>query len=249
MKGKERLLLIDTCGETAGVALSIGQQVLVTEELARGSASAEIVSAVRRLLEQVNWRLAELDAVGVVNGPGSFTGVRAGLATAKGLCEAARLRLIAVSRLEVLADAASLRDGFVALDAGRGELYVREQTIGREWLCPSSNLITLARENQTSSIPASKECALGTQTFASDKKIDKSIVIAEVRLAECLAGYKTVLYPLHVGDALSVVLRRLCEEGSDVSLDVSLIDANYVREERDIYRKQANIAKPARVEA
>jgi tRNA threonylcarbamoyladenosine biosynthesis protein TsaB len=247
MKGKERLLLIDTCGETAGVALSIGQQMLVTEELARGSASAEIVSAVRRLLEQVNWRLTELDAVGVVNGPGSFTGVRAGLATAKGLCEAAGLPLIAVSRLEVLADAASLQDGFVALDAGRGELYVREQTIGHEWLCPSGNLIALAKENQTSSIPVSKECALGTQTFGSDKK--KSIVIAEERLAECLAGYETVLYPLHVGDALSIVLRRLCEEGSDGFLDVSLIDANYVREERDIYRKQANIAKSARVEA
>jgi tRNA threonylcarbamoyladenosine biosynthesis protein TsaB len=249
MKGKERLLLIDTCGETAGIALSIGQKMLITEELAWGSTSVEIVSTVRRLLEQVNWRLAELDAVGVVNGPGSFTGMRAGLATAKGLCEAAGLPLIAVSRLEVLADAASLQDGFVALDAGRGELYVREQTIGREWLCSSGNLATLAKENQTSSAPASKECALGTQAFGSDKKKGKSIVIAEVWLAECLAGYEIVLYPLHVGDALSVVLRRLCEEGSDVSLNVSLIDANYVREERDIYRKQANIAKPARVEA
>jgi tRNA threonylcarbamoyladenosine biosynthesis protein TsaB len=130
----ERLLLIDTCGETAGVALSEGLQVLASEDLARGSASAEIVSAMRRLLDQVGWRLAELSAVGVVSGPGTFTGMRIGLATAKGLCEAAGLPLAAVSRLAVLADAASLREGIAALDAGRGELYVRDVASGHELL-------------------------------------------------------------------------------------------------------------------
>ena len=123
---EERLLLIDTCGETAGVALSCGQDVFAAEDLARGSASAEIVQAIRRLLEQQGLRLRDLDAVGAVSGPGSFTGTRAGLATAKGLCEAAALSLAAVSRLEVLADAAELRDGFSALDAGRNEDYDRE---------------------------------------------------------------------------------------------------------------------------
>ena len=226
MKGKERLLLIDTCGETAGVALSIGQQVLVTEDLARGSASAEIVSAVRRLLEQVGWRLQELDAVGAVSGPGSFTGMRAGLGTAKGLCEAAGLPLAAVSRLEVLADTASLQDGFVALDAGRGELYVREECSGREWLCSSEKLVAIA-------------------TCGNDRKKDKRVMIAEERLAERRAECKPVLRPLHVSDALGLVLRRLREGGSNVSL----IDANYVREESDIYRRQAEIAKPARVQA
>lgn len=226
------------------MALSVGQQVLVTEDLARGSASAEIVSAVRRLLAQMDWRLAELDAVGVVSGPGSFTGMRAGLATAKGLCEAARLPLAAVSRLEVLSDAASLQDGFVALDAGRGELYVREQSIGREWLCSSDNLVAIVKGNQTSSIPASKERPLGTPIVGSDRKKDKRIVIAEGRLAERLTECEPVIHPLHVGDALGVVLRRLREGG----IDVSLIDANYVREESDIYCKQADIARPARVE-
>jgi tRNA threonylcarbamoyladenosine biosynthesis protein TsaB len=231
IKGKERLLLIDTCGETAGVALSSGQQVLVTEDLTRGSASAEIVSAVRRLLDQVGWRLSELDAVGVVNGPGSFTGMRAGLATAKGLCEAAALPMAAVSRLEVLADAASLQDGFVALDAGRGELYVREERSGREWLCSSNDLVAIAKEKQISSTPA-----------GDDRQKYQGIVIAEERLIARLSGCEPVLRPLRVGDALGVMLRRLHEGGSDVSL----IDANYVREESDIYRKPAETAKPAR---
>jgi tRNA threonylcarbamoyladenosine biosynthesis protein TsaB len=210
---KERLLLIDTCGETAGVALSEGLQVLACEELARGSASAEIVSAVRRLLEQVGWRLAELSAVGVVNGPGSFTGMRAGLATAKGLCEAAGLAMAVVSRLEVLADAASLQQGIVALDAGRGELYVRDIEAGRERLCSSDDMAGVCD--------------------------GRPLVVAETRIAERLAMYEPALYPLHVGDALRVVIRRLKEGGSDVSL----VDANYVREESDLYRKPKDVVK------
>lgn len=218
LNGNEQLLLIDTCGDTAGVTLSRGEQVLVSEDLARGSASAEIISAVRRLLAQLGWRLQDLGAVGVVSGPGSFTGIRAGLAAAKGLCEATGLPLAAVSRLEVLVDAASLHDGgFAVLDAGRGELYVREQHTGREWLCSIDELEPARNGGQ--------------------------VIIAETQLVERLAICSPVLRPLHVGDALSAVLRRLREGGSDVGL----IDANYVREENDIYRKPNEVLKPARV--
>ncbi len=213
----ERLLLIDTCGETAGVALSVGDQVLIAEDLARGSASAEIVSAVRRLLLHTGWQLKDLHAVGVVTGPGSFTGIRAGVAAAKGLCEATGLRMAAVSRLEVLADAASLQDGFAALDAGRGEVYVREHPTGHEWLRSTDDFEAASR--------------------------DRSVVVAEARLAERLTACAPALHPLHAADALRTVLRRLEDGGSDVALT----DANYVREERDIYRKAPEGAKPLRV--
>jgi tRNA threonylcarbamoyladenosine biosynthesis protein TsaB len=212
---KEKLLLIDTCGETAGVALSVGPEVLVAEDLERGSASAEVISAVRRLLSRVGWRLAELDAVGVVNGPGSFTGMRAGLSTAKGLCEAAKLPMVAVSRLDMLADAASLGEGLAVLDAGRGELYVRDGVSGREWLC---------------SIPEF-EGIIGGRAVVAEARLDRRFAACEPRL-----------FSLHVGDALRVVLRRLQSGGSDVSLT----DANYVRDEGDIYRRPADVAKAAR---
>jgi tRNA threonylcarbamoyladenosine biosynthesis protein TsaB len=134
---RERLLLIDTCGETEGVALCLGSQVMATEEFAPGEASGKIVGAVRRLLNSLGWEIADLDAVGVVGGPGSFTGVRTGLSVAKGLCEASGLRLAVVSRLAVLAQAANVEDGIVALDAGRGQFYVRDVLSGREWICPT----------------------------------------------------------------------------------------------------------------
>ena len=210
MNQNERLLLIDTCGETAGIALTWGEQVLASEDLARGSASAEIIDAIRRLvLVQPGWKLRDLDAIGVVHGPGSFTGIRTGLAAAKGLCEAAGLPLAAVSRLEVLADAAGLADGFVVLDAGRAEVYVREISTGREWLSTISDLQL-------------QHCG-------------EPIALAESRLVDQLKGCKTILRPLHASDSRGPVLRKLRNGGSDVALT----DANYVRQEADIYRKPA----------
>jgi tRNA threonylcarbamoyladenosine biosynthesis protein TsaB len=210
LTGNERLLLMDTCGETASIALSSGEMVLASEDIARGSASAEVLLAIRRLLYRQNWCLGDLDAIGVVRGPGSFTGVRAGLAAAKGLCEATGLPLAAVSRLEVLSNAASLPDGFAALDAGRGEAYVRDGSTEREWLCATADLVTSCH--------------------------GRSIAVAEARLAEQLRGCATIFQPLHAADALGSVLRRLIEGGSEVGL----IDANYVREEADIYHKPSN---------
>ncbi len=210
MTQNERLLLIDTCGETAGIALTCGEEVLVAEDLARESASAAIIEALRRLLlTQPGWQLQNLDAIGVVHGPGSFTGIRAGLAAAKGLCEAVGIPMAAVSRLEVLANAAELADGYAALDAGRAEVYVREVRTGREWLCATGDLRLQCHGER--------------------------IALAESRLVEQLEGCETILRPLHASDSRGAVLRKLRTGGSDVALT----DANYVRQESDIYRKPA----------
>lgn len=227
---RAKLLLIDTCAEPAGVSLCVGRQVLEIRSLTSRGASGEIVAAVRGLLQAAGWRLAELDGVGVVRGPGSFTGVRAGLATAKGLCEAGELKLAAVSRLEVLAEAAAadvarergeLREPELAavrlelavLDAGRGELYVREQLAGktaREWVCAVEELQAVA--------------------------VGRTVVVAEERVAERLAGSLVAMRPLTVGDALGPVTRCLRDGGSDAAT----VDANYVRGEENIYRQHAS---------
>jgi tRNA threonylcarbamoyladenosine biosynthesis protein TsaB len=207
-----KVLVIDTCGENAAVAFCCGSEVVGVEELPERTASAEIVGTVRRLLTVAEWAVVDLDAVGVVNGPGSFTGVRVGVAAAKGLCEGAGARLVAVSRLEVLAKAAGLKDGFVALNAGRGEVYVREVASEREWLCGADTL---------------REVAAGAH-----------VVVAEAKIAEMLAGLRVLVHSLRVVDALGLVLRRM-DEGAE---DAALVDGNYVRSERDIYGKTGSAA-------
>ncbi len=119
------VLGMDTCGPEGSVALAdvSAQDITVLRErrLAGRSFSAQLMPAIREMLDAARVSVADLDAVVVVYGPGSFTGVRVGLSTAKGLAQAAGLPVIGVSRLQVLARKAGCRAA--VLDAGRGEMY------------------------------------------------------------------------------------------------------------------------------
>src|ERR1035441_5227733 len=101
------LLGIDTCGPSGSVALGrwVAEAVEIRGqiELEGRSYSCTLVAAVSELLGRTSMQLGLLDAIVAVSGPGSFTGVRVGLSAVKGFAEAARIPVIAVSRLEVLA--------------------------------------------------------------------------------------------------------------------------------------------------
>lgn len=120
------VLAIDTCGTAGSIALGRFEDSAVTilgqSEMPGKTYSAQLVPAVRTLLTG-----QQLEAIVVVNGPGSFTGVRIGVSSAKGLAEALSIPLLAVSRLAVLAWKADVNAA--ALDAGRNELYVRDQDL------------------------------------------------------------------------------------------------------------------------
>lgn len=100
--------------------------ILATATLAVRTYSARLIPEIAALLAGQSATMADVEAIVVVNGPGSFTGIRVGLSTAKGLAEAAGTRLIAVSRLALLASASGLPHVLAAVDAGRGEYYVGE---------------------------------------------------------------------------------------------------------------------------
>lgn len=121
------MLGIDTCGPSGSVALSrlLGGNlaILGQQPLAARTYSATLVSALGELLRQAGIRLRDLAAIVVVNGPGSFTGVRVGLGAVKGLAEPSRIPVIAVSRLAVLAEKAGVFSA--ALDAHRNEVFLR----------------------------------------------------------------------------------------------------------------------------
>lgn len=127
MQDNAYLLAIDTCGPTGSVAL--GQQVygelhiLGHTQLDGHHSSDSLVPSVCELLSMAEVQLPKLTAIIAVNGPGSFTGVRVGLAAVKGLAESARIPVVALSRLEVLAHKAGIP--CAALDAHRQEIYLR----------------------------------------------------------------------------------------------------------------------------
>ena len=128
MAESKLLLGVDTCGPSGSVALgrlAAGEvEILGQIELEGRSYSATLVAAVSDLLERTGVELRDLGAIVAVNGPGSSTGVRVGLSAVKGLAEAARIPVVAVSRLEVLAAKTGVLSS--ALDAHRHEVFLRE---------------------------------------------------------------------------------------------------------------------------
>src|SRR6516165_9388449 len=85
------VLAVDTCGPSGSVALARcgaeGVSVLDQMELAGKSYSATLIIAIEALLKKGGIGIEELSAIVVVNGPGSFTGVRVGVSAVKGLVE------------------------------------------------------------------------------------------------------------------------------------------------------------------
>jgi tRNA threonylcarbamoyladenosine biosynthesis protein TsaB len=127
MPDSKILLAIDTCGPTGTVALGrlngLSVEILSQIELEGRSYSSTLVAAVGDLLVQCNVTLSGVSAIVAVSGPGSFTGVRVGLAAIKGLAEPSHIPVVAVSRLEVLAAKSGVPSA--ALDAHRHEVFLR----------------------------------------------------------------------------------------------------------------------------
>jgi tRNA threonylcarbamoyladenosine biosynthesis protein TsaB len=141
-------LVTDTSGKDGFVGLArtaeSSERVEVIEEvpLAGGTFSAQLVPQISGLLETHNLRKTDIDAFIVISGPGSFTGLRVGLAAIKALAEILHKPIVQVSLLEVLAPhslmIAAGHDAFsrpatfscaVAVDAGRGEAFVGQYEV------------------------------------------------------------------------------------------------------------------------
>lgn len=121
------LLGIDTATWTATVGVT-RDGVVLAEAVQRESRAhtAALPALVDRVLGEADVALEDLDAIAVSIGPGSFTGLRVGLALAQGLAFAGGLRLVAVPTLEALAVAAEARVGetvCAAIDARKREVY------------------------------------------------------------------------------------------------------------------------------
>jgi len=132
------LLVTDTSGKHGSVALARAvegakpSKIAVIEEvpLAGGTFSAQLVPQIAVLLAKHGFSKTDIDAFVVVSGPGSFTGLRVGLAAIKALAEILQKPIVPVSLLEVVALASGAQGRILAaLDAGRGEVYIGEYEI------------------------------------------------------------------------------------------------------------------------
>src|SRR5437016_2867142 len=139
------LLAADTSGKHGSIALARLPQhstshqnskqieVIETVPLAGGTFSAQLVPQIAALLAKHGFKKTDIGAFVVVSGPGSFTGLRVGLAAIKGLAEVLRKPIVPVSLLELIALASGHKGKVLsALDAGRGEVYAGEYEVTGE---------------------------------------------------------------------------------------------------------------------
>lgn len=156
------LLVTDTSGKHGCVALvRAGEdrdtnQISVIEEvpLAGGTFSAQLVPQIAGLLAKHGFHKTDIGAFIVVAGPGSFTGLRVGLAAIKALAEILQRPIVPVSLLEVIARASETSgDVLAALDAGRAEAYCGEYELApnnvrlrNEQLLPINEFMSVARQ-------------------------------------------------------------------------------------------------------
>jgi tRNA threonylcarbamoyladenosine biosynthesis protein TsaB len=124
------LLAIDTSGKNGSLALArvvegrSEVEVLDVIPLAGGTFSAQLVPQITTLLAKHESTKSDIGAFAVASGPGSFTGLRVGLAAVKALAEVLQKPIAAVSLLEAVAWSSSRHGrGLAALDAGRTEIY------------------------------------------------------------------------------------------------------------------------------
>ena len=136
------LLAIDTSGKDGSIALarvddrasgldaSSHVEVLEVVPLEGGTFSAQLVPQIAALLNKHGLTKEHIDGFAVASGPGSFTGLRVGLAAVKGLAEVLGKPIVAISRLEVVACSGNGRGRVIAaMDAGRNEIYVGDYNV------------------------------------------------------------------------------------------------------------------------
>lgn len=103
-RDRMKVLAIDTAGPVLGAAIASGPRIVDLIEEDEGFRHVEdLVPRIAELLERAVWAPSDLDAIGVSAGPGSFTGLRVGMATAKGIGLALGIPVYSVGTLEALA--------------------------------------------------------------------------------------------------------------------------------------------------
>jgi len=120
----ELILAVDTTHEFGSLALLHGTEVMEEVLVHSPEGFGQILfERLAQLLERQGRKVQEVDCFAAASGPGSFTGVRIGLACVKGLAEATGRPVAAVSNLEALATFGTAGMRAVVLDARRGEIY------------------------------------------------------------------------------------------------------------------------------
>jgi tRNA threonylcarbamoyladenosine biosynthesis protein TsaB len=212
------LLAVDTSGKHGSVALAnvaAGKpdaELIEAVPLAGGTFSAQLVPQISALLAKHGYTKSDLAAFVVISGPGSFTGLRVGLAAIKALADVLEKPIAAVSLLEAIAWSSHVRGPILsAADAGRGEIYAGEYELAEVPQMVSEGLLT--REEFLA-----KARAKGKPVFTPDATLAEMLRTAHI-------ACELVAYP--ASEIIARVGWQHIQRGQTVPPDE--LEANYIR--------------------
>lgn len=174
----EKYILIETATSLCSVALAIGDEISAYLESSEPKAHAGLTAVfVDKLIKDNNLKISDIDGISVSMGPGSYTGLRAGVSLAKGLCFGGQKKLLAVGTLDVLVwqaikeiDTSDYKYIIPVLDARRMEVYTSIFT-------PEGNQVTPTEAHILTEDSFKQQLSEGKVLFIGDAADKTSTII------------------------------------------------------------------------
>lgn len=208
-----KLLAIDTSTDACTVALMVDSDIKVDHRIASQQHASLVLPMVDQLFSEMQIGSTQLDAVVFGQGPGSFTGVRIGIAVAQGIAFGADVGVVGVSTLQSIAQGCSRQYGddavHVCVDARMDEVYY----------CHFSNA------DQTSMMPTVEE-----QIFSLESQLIAIEASADSASSFCWAGtgaerYKTLIGAQFNQTAIDIRINALPHAQDLLSLAIPVVEA------------------------
>jgi tRNA threonylcarbamoyladenosine biosynthesis protein TsaB len=209
------ILSIDSSQPVGSVTLARSDgdvAIIETVQAHGGKFSAQLIPTVKRLLEGHNIEKHHVDVIAVASGPGTFTGLRVGLAAVKALAEILQKPIVTVSVLGALASAETAKERVAVSEAGKGFWYVGLYGKGAasEQHCTAEQLRALLAKHPQAAIVA-------TQMLPSELAHDGARIV-DAPISELVAR-----------EAAGKATRK-----EFTAIDA--LDANYVRPDEALYK-------------
>lgn len=203
------VLAIDTTSELGSLALWSEKGTVAEIEICSKDGLAHVVfGALEELLGKAQWELGWIDCFAAASGPGSFTGVRVGLAAVKGLAEGMGKPAVGVSNLRALSSFGDLPRRAVVLDARRGQVYAAVYDAELE--------------------PVEPETVMAMESWLASLKEAEYQFIGDAKFREALAGSRFEGMP-YVEPPRKLAAAVACCAARSAASEAAALDANYVR--------------------
>ncbi|WEK20765.1 MAG: tRNA (adenosine(37)-N6)-threonylcarbamoyltransferase complex dimerization subunit type 1 TsaB [Candidatus Pedobacter colombiensis] len=188
------ILQIETATQVCSAAVSVnGKTIALKEEMASNIHAGSLTLFIKEVMDTAGLQFTDLDAVSVSKGPGSYTGLRIGVSTAKGLCFALDKPLIAVDTLQMMAAGFLVEqagaEGLICamIDARRMEVFTAVFDADLNYVLP-----TEAKIIDENSFAA--ELALGKVTFIGDGAMKCAAVLQHENAAFSELNFNSAAY-------------------------------------------------------